>query len=72
MIDWMAFVTVFLAALISACVAVTLFSFALRLGDGEAAWRRPVSVLLFVLCGLAVLFGIYIIVGDHLVTIFSR
>ena len=72
MIDWMAFVTVFAASLVSACVAVALFSLGLRLGDGEAAWRRPLSVLMFVLCGLGVLFGIYIIVGDHLTTIFSR
>lgn len=72
MIDWMAFVTVFAASLVSACIGVSLFSLGLRLGDGEAAWRRPVSVLMFVLCGLAVLFGLYIIVGDHLVTLFSR
>ena len=51
---------------------VTLFSLALRLGDGEAAWRRPVSVALFVLCALGVLFGIYVIIGDHLFTLFSR
>lgn len=72
MIDWMAFVTVFLASLIAACVAVTLFSLALRLGDGEAAWRRPVSVVLFVLCALGVAFGIYLIIGDHLFTLLSR
>jgi len=72
MIDWLAFVWVFLAALVSACVGVTLFALGLRLGDGEAAWRRPVSVLMFALCGLAVLFGLYIIVGDHLVTLFTR
>jgi len=72
MIDWLAFVWVFLAALVSACVGVTLFALGLRLDDGDAAWRRPVSVLMFVLCGLAVLFGLYIIVGDHLVTLFTR
>lgn len=72
MIDWMAFLTVFVAALISACIAVTLFSLGLRLGDGEAAWRRPVSVSMFVLCGAVVLFGIYLIVGDHLLTLFTR
>ncbi|MFT4030295.1 MAG: hypothetical protein QM675_10515 [Protaetiibacter sp.] len=71
MIDWMAFLTVFVAALVSACVAVTLFSFGLRLGDGAAAWRRPVSVGLFVLCGVVVIFGIYLIVGDHLLTLFG-
>jgi len=66
MIDWGAFLTVVVASLVSACLAVTLFSFGLRLGDGEAAWRRPVSIAMFVLCGLAVLFGLYLIVGDHL------
>jgi len=66
MIDWMAFLTVVVASLIAASVVVTLFSFALRLGDGAAAWRRPVSVALFVVCGLVVLFGLYLIVGDHL------
>jgi hypothetical protein len=72
MIDWLAFVTVFISSLVSACIAVTLFSFGLRLGDGTASWRRPISVIMFVLCGLAVLFGLYIIVGDHLLTLFSR
>ncbi|MCS0498014.1 hypothetical protein [Protaetiibacter mangrovi] len=71
MIDWMAFLTVFVAALVSACIAVTLFSLGLRLGDGTAAWRRPVSVLMFVLCAAAVVFGLYLIVGDHLLTLFG-
>jgi hypothetical protein len=66
MIDWGAFLTVFVASLVSACVAVTLFSLGLRIGDGEAGWRRPVSILMFVLCGAAVLIGLYLIVGDHL------
>jgi len=61
-IDWSAFPLVVAAALIAACVLVTLFSLALRTGDGPEPWRRPVSVGLFVLCGLAVLFGIYLIV----------
>lgn len=66
MIDWAAFLTVVVASLVSACVTVTLFSLGLRLRDGVAAWRRPVSVLVFVLCGVVVLFGLYLIVGDHL------
>ena len=61
-INWLAFVTVVLASLIAACGVVTLFSLALRLGDGAAPWRRPVSVALYVVCGAIVLFGIYIIV----------
>lgn len=71
MIDWMAFVTVVAASILAACLAVTLFSLGLRLGDGEAAWRRPVSILMFALCGLGVLFGLYIIVGDHLLALFG-
>lgn len=61
-IDWLAFVTVVLASLISACGVVVVFSLALRLSDGEAPWRRPVSIVLYLICGLIVLFGIYIIV----------
>lgn len=66
MIDWVAFLTVFVASLVSACLAVTLFSLGLRIADGEDSWRRPVSVLMFALCALAVLVGIYLILGDHL------
>jgi hypothetical protein len=62
MIDWLKFVEVVLVSLFAASVIVTLFSLALRLGDGEAPWRRWASVALFVLCGVAVLFGIYLIV----------
>lgn len=61
-IDWMAFLTVVLGSLVSACLLVTLFAVGLRLSDGSAPWRRPVSVALFVVCGAAVLLGIYLIV----------
>jgi uncharacterized membrane protein len=61
-INWLAFVVVVVAALVSAGVVVTLFAVALRLGDGQAAWRRPVSIALYVLCALAVLYGLYLIV----------
>ena len=62
MIEWGSFAAVAIAALVSACLFVLLYSLALRLADGTAAWRRPVSVALFVLCGLVVLFGLSIIV----------
>ena len=62
MIDWLAFVTVVVASLVSACVVVTLFSLALRLGDGTEPWRRRTSVALYVVCAAFVLFGIYLIV----------
>lgn len=58
----MAFVTVVVSALVAACLLVTLFSLALRLGDGKARWRRPVAVALFALCVFVVAFGIFLIV----------
>lgn len=61
-IAWLDFVVVVASSLVAACLVVTMFSVALRLGDGEAPWRRPVSVGLYVLCAAAVLFGIYLIV----------
>lgn len=61
-IDWPAFFTVVAGSLIAACLLVTLFSVGLRLNDGPAPWRRPVSVALFVVCGVVVVFGIYLIV----------
>ena len=62
MINWLSFVQVVVAALVSAGLLVTLFSAALRVGDGDAPWRKPASVGLYVLCGLVVAFGIYLIV----------
>jgi len=61
-IDWLAFVTVVVGSLVSACLLVALFSIGLRLSDGTAPWRRPVSLALFVVCAAVVLFGIYLIV----------
>ncbi|WBU38384.1 hypothetical protein [Homoserinibacter sp. YIM 151385] len=62
MIDWTAFVIVIASALAGACLVVLLFSLGLRLADGEASWRRPVSRLMFALCGLAALGGVALIV----------
>jgi hypothetical protein len=62
MINWSAFVVVVVVALVGASVLVTLFSTALRVGDGDAPWRRPVSVGLYVVCGLVVAFGLYLII----------
>jgi hypothetical protein len=61
-IDWMAFVTVVVTTLVAACLLVTLFSLALRLGDGEARWRRTIAVVLFAFCVFVVAFGIFLIV----------
>ncbi|HWM33281.1 MAG TPA: hypothetical protein VNR36_03470 [Pseudolysinimonas sp.] len=62
MIDWMAFVTVALASLIAAGLLVTVFSLALRVGDGKGAVRRWGAVALFGLCVFIVLAGIFLIV----------
>jgi hypothetical protein len=62
MINWSAFVVVVVVALVAASVLVTLFSTALRVGDGDAPWRRPVSVGLYVVCGFVVVFGLYLII----------
>jgi apolipoprotein N-acyltransferase len=61
-IDWLSFASVVGVALVAACALVALFSLALRIADGDQSWRRPVAVTLFVLCGLLVAFGIYLIV----------
>ncbi|MEP6480487.1 MAG: hypothetical protein ABJA94_00600 [Rhodoglobus sp.] len=62
MVNWQAFIVVVVAAIVAACLLVTLFSTALRVGDGAAPWRRLVAVSLYVLCGLVVCFGLYLIV----------
>jgi hypothetical protein len=61
-VDWIAFITVVAGSLIAACLLVTLFSLGLRVNDGTASWRRPVSVALFVLCALVAIVGVYLIV----------
>ncbi len=62
MIDWMAFVTVVVATLVSACLLVTLFAWALRLGDGKGRARRLIAVALYGVCVFVVVFGIFLIV----------
>ena len=62
MIDWMAFVTVVIAAGVAASLLVTLFSLALRVGDSESRGRRFASVALYAVCAFVVLFGIFLIV----------
>lgn len=61
-IAWLDFLIVVVASMSAAAVVVTTFALGLRLSDGPAGWRRPVSIALFVLCGGAVLFGVYLIV----------
>ena len=61
-IDWMAFVTVVVAALVAACLLVTLFAWALRMGDGPGRLRRLATVGLYAACAFVVAFGIFLIV----------
>jgi hypothetical protein len=61
-IDWMAFVTVVISALVAACLLVTLFALALRLGDGKGRRRRLAAVALYGVCVFVVAFGIFLIV----------
>jgi len=62
MIDWAAFFIVLVATLVSACLVVTLYSVGLRLIDGTRGWRRPAGIACFVLCGLVVLYGVYLVI----------
>lgn len=61
-IDWLAFVTVVVVALVGALAIVGLFSLGLRVGDSEVVGRRLAAIALYVLCGAIVLFGIWLIV----------
>jgi len=61
-IAWSSFAIVVVSALVAAGLLVTLFSLALRLGSGVSTAHRVGSIALYVLCGLVVVYGIYLIV----------
>ncbi|MCU1406638.1 MAG: hypothetical protein JWQ43_2941 [Glaciihabitans sp.] len=61
-IDWMAFVVVLVAALLSACAVVTLYSVGLRLVEAERGWRHSTGIACFVICAALVLFGVYLVI----------
>ena len=61
-IDWAAFAIVVLATLAAAGTTVALYSLGLRLSDGGGIWRRRTGTLCFVVCGLVVIYGVYLIV----------
>jgi hypothetical protein len=61
-INWSDFALVVITSLVAATFLVTMFSLALRLGDGNAPWRRWASIALYVVCALFVVFGIVLIV----------
>ncbi len=72
MIEWQSFVLVAVVSLVAASVVVTIAAIGIRLVEGAqharsehpARARRAVvaSRILFGICGLVVLFGVYLIV----------
>jgi len=62
MIDWPAFFVVLVATLVAACLVVTLYSLGLRLVDRTTGVRRAAGVACFVASGLAVLYGVYLVI----------
>lgn len=68
MIDWSAFLSVAIASLSAALIVVGSFALGLRLqasGSPDVAAggaRRVGSIACFVVCGAAILYGIYLIV----------
>lgn len=66
MIDWVAFITVAVVALVASVVVVGLYALGLRLlGPGRevtTSSHRIGAIACFAVCGLAVLYGIYLII----------
>lgn len=66
MIDWLAFLAVAGASLLAAVIVVGFYSLGLRLlspsGQTTSGMRRIGAIACFVICALAVLYGIYLIV----------
>lgn len=63
MIEWGNFLLVLIASIVSACGVVVLFSLGLRFAGPETTGRRrALGVVFFVLCGLAIAYGVYLIV----------
>ncbi|HSN34959.1 MAG TPA: hypothetical protein VLT34_01280 [Arthrobacter sp.] len=66
---WLELVQVAGATLVAAVTVVVLYSLGVRLtaiagdvSERKPAWLRPLAVVCFCLCGLAVLFGLYLII----------
>ena len=66
MIDWIAFLSVAGASLLAAVIVVGFYSLGLRLltpsGQPSSGIRRLGAVTCFVICAVAVLYGVYLIV----------
>ncbi len=65
MIAWGSFLVVLVASLVGACGVVTLFSLGLRFAgpatESKGA-RRALGITCFVLCGLLIAYGVYLII----------
>lgn len=66
---WLELFQVAGATLVAAVTVVVLFSLGVRLtaiegdvSERKPAWVRPLAIVCFALCGLAVLFGLYLII----------
>jgi hypothetical protein len=63
MIEWGSFFVVFAAAVIAACVVMTLFSLGLRLASPQTTrTRRGLGIACFVLCALAMVLGVSLVI----------
>jgi hypothetical protein len=65
MIAWGSFLVVLVASIVAACAVVTLFSLGLRFAGPETprhGGRRALGIACFVLCGLVIAWGIYLII----------
>jgi hypothetical protein len=64
-IAWGSFLEVLIASLVGACGVVMLFSLGLRFagpGTSPSIFRRVVGIVFFVLCGLLIAFGVYLVI----------
>jgi hypothetical protein len=66
---WLELVQVAGATLVAAVTVVVLYSLGVRLtavagdvNENRPAWLRPLAYVCFALCGVAVLFGLYLII----------
>lgn len=75
-IDWLGFVFVAVVTLVAAVFVVGSYAVGVRMlaysGDTGGSRRglyRTVSYICFGLCGLAVLFGVYLLLQNHINTL---
>jgi hypothetical protein len=61
-IDWFSFFVVFAVSIVAACSVVFLFSLGLSLVSVRNGWRKPTGIGCFVVCGLVILYGVYLII----------